>query len=171
MRRRTGSGIATALAVAIAGITAAGVGVALLAIVIGVLEPGDPCASPAASGQVVLGPPGTGQLVGATEYGGPGDPASGNVGASGTSLLEHPDSYAELGGETFQSATGMGGLPYLTPLQITWGDHSAIAYKRDFWFGGPPAYGRAVRRTPSGSTATLLRHSWSWPGAPYVARL
>src|SRR5207248_4683371 len=30
----------------------------------------------------------------------------------------------------------MGGLPYMTPLRITWGRRSAIAYKRDFGFGG-----------------------------------
>ena len=94
-----------------------------------------------AGGGIVLGPPGTGQLVGATEYGGPGDPSSGTVGASGANLLEHPDSYAELGGTTFQTATAMGGLPYMTPLRITWGERSAIAYKRDFGFGGGPIDG------------------------------
>jgi hypothetical protein len=99
------------------------------------------CALPAGSGGVVLGPPGTGQLVGATEYGGPGDPSSGTIGASGANLLEHPDSYAELGGYTFQTATDLGGLPYMTPLRITWGSHSAIAYKRDFGFGGGPIDG------------------------------
>ena len=35
----------------------------------------------------------------------------------------------------------MGGLPYLTPLRITWGGHSAIAYKRDIGFGGGPIDG------------------------------
>jgi hypothetical protein len=90
---------------------------------------------------VVLGPPGTAQLVGATEYGGPGDPSSGTIGAAGVSLLAHPDSYAELGGYTFQSATAMGGLPYMTPLRVTWGARSAIAYKRDFGLGGGPVDG------------------------------
>ena len=89
----------------------------------------------------MLGPPGTGQLVGATEYGGPGDPSSGVIGSSGANLLEHPDSYAELGGDTFQTATAMGGLPYLTPLRITWGGRSAIAYKRDIGLGGGPIDG------------------------------
>ena len=42
---------------------------------------------------------------------------------------------------TFQTATAMGGLPYMTPLRITWGGHSAIAYKRDFGFGGGPIDG------------------------------
>jgi cell wall-associated NlpC family hydrolase len=79
--------------------------------------------------------------VGATEYGGPGDPSSGSVGASGADLLQHPDSYAELGGYTFQTATAMGGLPYMTPLRITAGNQSAIAYKRDFGFGGGPIAG------------------------------
>jgi hypothetical protein len=119
-----------------------GVCAALLAVAISVIQPGDRCSSSAVSGQVVLGPPGTGKLVGASEYGGPGDPSSGTVGASGISLLAHPDSYAELGGDTFQTATAMGGLPYLTPLRITWGAHSAVAYKRDFGLGGGPIDGR-----------------------------
>ena len=41
----------------------------------------------------------------------------------------------------FQTATAMGGLPYLTPLRITWGNHSAIAYKRDIGLGGGPIDG------------------------------
>jgi cell wall-associated NlpC family hydrolase len=118
-----------------------GLGAALLAILISVLTPGNPCGSPAAAGDVVLGPSGTGQLVGATEYGGPGDPSSGTVGSSGANLLLHPDSYAELGGYSFQTATAMGGLPYMTPLRISWGGHSTIAYKRDFGFGGGPVAG------------------------------
>jgi hypothetical protein len=82
-----------------------------------------------------------GTLVGATEYGGPGDRSSGVIGASGANLLEFPDSYAELGGHTFQTATAMGGLPYGAPLRITWGAHAAIAYKRDFGLGGGPVNG------------------------------
>ncbi len=83
----------------------------------------------------------SGRTVGATEYGGPGDPSSGTVGASGASLLAHPDSYAELGGVTFQTATAMGGLPYLTPLRVSWDGRSAVAYKRDFGLGGGPVDG------------------------------
>jgi hypothetical protein len=112
---------------------------ALLGVLMGVGAPGNRCGP--AAGQVVIGPPGAGQLVGATEYGGPGDPSSGTIGASGLSLLAHPDSYAELGGVTFQTATAMGGLPYMTPLRITWGGRSAVAYKRDFGFGGGPVDG------------------------------
>jgi hypothetical protein len=125
----------------LAAATVVGLGAALLALVISVLTPGNGCASPSGSGEIVLGPPGSGQTVGATEYGGPGDPNSGTIGASGTNLLTHPDSYAELGGYTFQSATAMGGLAYMTPLRITWGGHSAIAYKRDFGLGGGPVDG------------------------------
>jgi cell wall-associated NlpC family hydrolase len=97
--------------------------------------------STGSTGSITLGPPGTGRRVGATEYGGPGDPSSGTVGSLGQSLIAHPDSYAELGGLTFQTARAMGGLPYMTALWITWGGHSAIAYKRDIGFGGPPVAG------------------------------
>ena len=83
---------------------------------------GGPAQATGPAAGIVLGPPGTGQRVGATEYGGPGDPSSGMVGSSGANLLEYPDSYAELGGTTFQTATAMGGLPYMTPLRITWGE-------------------------------------------------
>ena len=127
------------------GVVVAGLGIGLLALVI--MPPGggtgDDCGSGTGSGAgtIELGPPGQGRLVGATEYGGPGDQVSGVVGAAGISLLAHPDSYAELGGLTFQTATAMGGLPYGTPLRITWGRHSVIAYKRDFGFGGGPIDG------------------------------
>jgi hypothetical protein len=141
-RRRTGSGAAIAATVTLAGAVAIGIGAAVLAVLLAVLAQQTQCGSQGiASGSVALGPPGTGQLVGATEYGGPGDPTSGTVGASGANLLQQPDSYAELGGYTFQTATAMGGLPYMTPLRITWGRRSAIAYKRDFGFGGPPIEG------------------------------
>jgi hypothetical protein len=99
------------------------------------------CSPPVGESEVVPVPPGTGQLVGATEYGGPGDPSSGTAGASGVNLLAHPDSYAELGGSTFQTADALGGLPYMTPLRITFARRSTIAYKRDFGFGGGPIDG------------------------------
>ena len=81
------------------------------------------------------------QTVGATEYGGPGDPSSGTVGASGVNLLSQPDSYAELGGTSFQTATALGGLPYGTPLEISAGRRSVIAYKEDIGLGGGPIDG------------------------------
>jgi hypothetical protein len=151
VRRRTtgrthGGGLV--VLVGVGAFFVAGLGVAVLALLTSVFGgSGDQCGSPAAAqaagpgGGIVLGPPGAGQVVGATEYGGPGDPSSGILGSSGANLLDAPDSYAELGGTTFQTATAMGGLPYLTPLQITWGQHSAIAYKRDIGFGGGPIDG------------------------------
>jgi hypothetical protein len=123
-----------------AGAALAGLGAGLLALLITVFGGGDDCAG-GQSGQIVLGAPESGRLVGATEYGGPGDPSSGTVGASGANLLAHPDSYAELGGYTFQTATEMGGLPYMTPMRVTWRSHSAVAYKRDFGLGGGPVAG------------------------------
>src|SRR3989440_8015629 len=146
MRSRTRRGWSWALRLLAFALVVIGgtIGTALLALLITPPASGA-CSSTSHPGPggagVVLGPPGTGQLVGATEYGGPGDPSSGTVGASGANLLQHPDSYAELGGYTFQTATAMGGLPYMTPLRITWGRRSAIAYKRDFGFGGPPIAG------------------------------
>jgi cell wall-associated NlpC family hydrolase len=145
---RRGGGCVVVLA-GVGAFFAAGLGVAVLALLTSVFSgPGDQCGSPTSSagggtvaGGIVLGPPGSGQLVGATEYGGPGDPSSGVLGSSGANLLGSPDSYAELGGTTFQTATAMGGLPYLTPLRITWGEHSAIAYKRDIGLGGAPIDG------------------------------
>jgi cell wall-associated NlpC family hydrolase len=128
------------VAALIVGIIAAGIGVALLTLLAGAFSPDTDTGCGSASA-ITLGPPGTGERVGATEYGGPGDPSSGVVGASGANLLSHPDSYAELGGESFQTATAIGGLPYLTPLRITWDGRSAIAYKRDFGLGGGPVGG------------------------------
>ena len=129
---------------------AAALAAAMLALITSVFGQGDECGAPAGAsavsvrgpgGGIVLGPAGTAQLVGATEYGGPGDPGSAVFGSSGANLLELPDSYAELGGTSFQTATAMGGLPYLTPLRITWGSRSAIAYKRDVGLGGGPIDG------------------------------
>ncbi|MGI8714765.1 MAG: hypothetical protein ACR2NR_16610 [Solirubrobacteraceae bacterium] len=138
-RARHGSLVAGALA---AGLLGCGVAVMLI---VAVLAPPQSAAcgdgGPGSNASVTLGPPGSGRRVGATEYGGPGDPHTGSVGSSGVNLLAHPDSYAELGGTTFASATAMGGLAYMTPLRITWGDRSAIAYKRDIGLGGGPVAG------------------------------
>jgi hypothetical protein len=142
--RRTARNGAIVTAGLIGGISAAGLGAALLALLISVFnQQGSSCGAPAAgaAGAIVLGSPGSGQVVGSTEYGGPGDPSSGVTGARGDNLLEHPDTYAELGGLSWQTATAMGGLAYMTPLRITWQQHSAIAYKRDFGFGGGPVAG------------------------------
>ena len=96
--------------------------------------------APEKSGTVLLAP-GGGTVVGASEYGGPGDPSSGTEGASGVNLDAQPDSYAELGGTSFATATAMGGLAYGTPLRITWAEHSVIADKQDIGLGGGPIDG------------------------------
>ncbi len=140
--RRGHGGVLLATAL-IGTIALAGLSAAILSLLVAMLTRRSGCATSAAPavGSVVLGPPGTGQLVGASEYGGPGDRSSGTIGADGQDLLTHPDSYAELGGLTLQTATDMGGLPYMTPLRITFGGRSAIAYKRDFGLGGGPVAG------------------------------
>ncbi|MGA9860265.1 MAG: hypothetical protein WBQ18_20530, partial [Solirubrobacteraceae bacterium] len=122
-----------------AGTLVAAVGLLVLAVLAGAPTAGAGCALRSPS--VTLAPAAGGREVGASEYGGPGDPSSGTVGASGVDLLRHPDSFAELGGVTFTSADAMGGLPYMTPVRVSWGGHSAIAYKRDFGLGGAPVDG------------------------------
>ena len=86
-------------------------------------------------------PCGRSETVGATEYGGPGDPASGTVGASGVNLEAQPDSFAELGGSTVATATALGGLSFGTPLEISSGERSVVAYKQDIGLGGGPIDG------------------------------
>ncbi len=135
---------ALVVGVAIGGIAAAGFAAALLGLLLSIFSEQTGCSSSGGSGpagSIVLGPPGTGRIVGATEYGGPGDPSSGTTGARGDNLLAHPDSYAELGGLTWQTALAMGGLAYMAPLRITWASRSVIAYKRDFGLGGGPVAG------------------------------
>ena len=132
-----GGGLAVLLAAAVAGTLLA----VLLIASASSSSPACGAGPTGEAGTITLGPPGSGRKVGATEYGGPGDPSSGTVGASGANLLAHPDSYAELGGTTFQTATAMGGLAYTTPLRVTWSGHSAVAYKRDFGLGGGPVDG------------------------------
>ena len=77
--------------------------------------------------------PGRSYEVGATEYGGPGDPTStdyGSIPDPGQSYLPaHPDSFAELsvqatnpansaGGLTFADANALDNLPYMTALHV-----------------------------------------------------
>jgi hypothetical protein len=86
--------------------------------------------------------------IGATEYGGPGDPSSGTVGSSGVDLLAHPDSFAEIsvldhnpangGTFTFQDANALGNLPYNTPLRVRTNGQDRILYKRDIGYGQGP---------------------------------
>jgi len=96
--------------------------------------------------------PGRWYEVGATEYGGPGDPSSGDYGAipiAGESYLPaHPASFAELsvldanpangGAFTFADANALNGLPYLSELRVAHGGREAILAKRDVGYGQGP---------------------------------
>lgn len=117
-------------------------------------------AEPAAGGQVAAGmfaaplhlQPGRWYEVGATEYGGPQDPSSGNYGAipdpSQSYLPSHPDSYAELsvlnrnpangGTFTFADANALDHLPYLTGLRVRHDGRQLILLKRDVGYGQGP---------------------------------
>jgi cell wall-associated NlpC family hydrolase len=155
-------------AVAVLG---AGMGLVLLATLSASSPSSSPCEEP--GGGIALAQGAGGNRVGATEYGGPGDPSSGTVGASGESLLAHPDSYAELGGLTFQTATAMGGLPYMTPLHVSWGGRSAVAYKRDFGLGGGPVAGLPRVIDLWWRLAAALRIPYEggrWSGAVQISR-
>lgn len=72
-----------------------------------------------------------GHAVGASFYGGPSDPSSGVTGYKGDNLPKHPDSYAEL-----NMGHALGGLPYLTPLQVSYNGRSTVLKKRDIGAGG-----------------------------------
>jgi hypothetical protein len=96
--------------------------------------------------------PGRWYEVGATEYGGPDDPTSGDYGSipsAGESFLPaHPDSFAELsvldsnpangGTFTFADANALSQLAYLTQLRVRSGRREAILSKRDTGYGQGP---------------------------------
>jgi hypothetical protein len=96
--------------------------------------------------------PGRWYQVGATEYGGPGDPTSGDYGSipnPGESYLpSHPDTFAELsvldsnpangGTFTFQDADSLSHLPYLTALRVAHDGHQGVLVKRDTGYGQGP---------------------------------
>jgi hypothetical protein len=111
---------------------------------------------PAGSGSLYAEPlqlvPGRRYEVGATEYGGPGDPSSGSYGSipdpAQSYLPAHPDSFAELsvlasnpangGAFTFQDANALGVLPYMTALRVWHDGRSALLFKRDIGYGQGP---------------------------------
>jgi hypothetical protein len=96
--------------------------------------------------------PGRWYEVGATEYGGPGDPSSGSYGSipnPGQSYLPaHPDTFAELsvlrvnpangGTFTFADANALANLRYLSALRVSHGGHTMLLYKRDIGYGQGP---------------------------------
>ncbi len=97
--------------------------------------------------------PGRSYEVGATQYGGPGDPSSGQYGSipdpREAYLPAHPDSFAELsvldsnpanaGSFTFADANALNRLPYLSALRVTHGGRSELLYKRDVGYGQGPS--------------------------------
>jgi hypothetical protein len=96
--------------------------------------------------------PGRWYEVGATEYGGPGDPSSGDFGSipdpAQSYLPAHPDTFAELsvlasnpangGSFSFQDANALDRLPYLAALRVAHGGRSELLYKRDIGYGQGP---------------------------------
>jgi hypothetical protein len=96
--------------------------------------------------------PGRWYEVGATEYGGPGDPTSGDYGSipnPGESYLpSHPQSFAELsvldsnpantGAFTFADANALSNLPYLTGLRVVHDRRETLLLKRDTGYGQGP---------------------------------
>ncbi len=96
--------------------------------------------------------PGRWYEVGATEYGGPDDPSSGDYGAipdPGEAFLPaHPDSFAELsvldnnpadhGAFTFADANALGNLPYLSALRVQSSGRELVLEKRDIGYGQGP---------------------------------
>jgi hypothetical protein len=96
--------------------------------------------------------PGRWYEVGATEYGGPGDPTSGDYGSipdPGQSYLPaHPATFAELsvldrnpangGTFTFQDANALSSLPYLAALRVAHDGRESLLLKRDTGYGQGP---------------------------------
>jgi hypothetical protein len=96
--------------------------------------------------------PGRSYQVGATEYGGPGDPTSGSYGSipnpDQSYLPAHPDSFAELSvlasnpanheSFTFADANALNRLPYLAALRVTHGGRQVLLFKRDIGYGQGP---------------------------------
>ncbi len=120
-----------------------------------------PTGPPAAGGgQVAAGlyakpltlQPGRWYEVGATQYGGPEDPTSGDYDAipdqAQNYLPAHSDSFAELsvkstnpanhGQFTFADANALNNLPFMTALRVAHDGHEAILRKRDIGYGQGP---------------------------------
>lgn len=105
-----------------------------------------------------------GRRVGATTFGGPRDPGTGNIGYRGDNL-RGTNSYAEL-----NMGKALGNLPYRTPLRITHGAHSLIARKRDIGRGGGPVKGLARRIDLWWETARKLGLPSSWSGIVEITK-
>jgi hypothetical protein len=133
------------------------VGAALLALLLATIAiaafvGGMPTAAaqcPGASGGTTLAP-GGGTIVGASEYGGPGDPTTPTDHSSSGVALDGHMAFAELGlpsasdpnpydARNLGTALGYGkALPFFAKLQITANGKSVVAEKLDVGEGGPP---------------------------------
>lgn len=75
-------------------------------------------------------------VMGASVFGGPGDPGTGHIGYRGDDLNTKWDSFAEL-----NMGTAMGGLPYGAAVDVKGPKGSLTLYKRDIGAGGGPVSG------------------------------
>ncbi len=93
--------------------------------------------TPVAGGGSRKAPAGGGSTVGASVFGGPGDPGTGHIGYRGDDLNVFPNSFAEL-----NMGTAMGNLPYLAALRVTGPRGSKVLRKRDIGAGGGNVQGK-----------------------------
>lgn len=106
-----------------------------------------------------------GKRVGASTYGGPGDPSSGTHGYRGDDLRGKM-AYAELA-----MGHALGGLPYKHKLRISHGGKSVIGQKLDIGKGGGPAGGLPRKIDLWYQTARALGLPDSWLGAVNIAEV
>jgi hypothetical protein len=164
-RRARGALVTAALTIALLPVLVAA---AVSGVVVGEQEAGCAAAgsvnAPAGGGPAAQGEfaaplaltAGRSYRVGATQYGGPGDPTSGAYGSipdpGQSHLPSHPDSFAELsvldsnpansGSFTFSDADALSRLPYMTALRVSSAGRSELLYKRDTGYGQGP--GQAI---------------------------
>lgn len=99
-----------------------------------------------------------GRTVGASTFGGPGDPGTGSIGYRGDNL-HGQDAYAEL-----RMGTALGGLPYRHPLTIAHGGRAVSAQKLDIGLGGAPVQGHETAIDLWYETANKLGLPDVWKG-------
>lgn len=78
----------------------------------------------------------------ASQYGGPSDTDSG-IGYKGDVLANKPDTWAELSHPGSLDFAALGGLPYMTPITVSYNGKSKTLFKRDVGGGGPGLGGHA----------------------------
>ena len=108
---------------------------------------------------------GPGKIVGATTFGGSGDPRTGSVGYKGDSLIGKM-AYAELG-----MGRALGGLPYRKALGISSAGRSVTARKLDIGAGGGAIQGHPRAIDLWHETAQAIGLPSVWSGLVKVAGL